>query len=128
MTIPRGRTTCGFAVVRPEEQLDHSTTPAFRKALEDVAGSGRVVIDLTGVEFTDPEGIGALAGAIHRSLDNGDRVVVACQRPSLLQVLHMSRIEQAVPVVPTMEEAATIVQRGGAGIPPGAQGEGRDIR
>ena len=101
----------GFAVVRPGEHLDHNTTPAFREALKQVAGSGRVVIDLTGVVFADSEGIGALAGAVHRSLDNGDRVVVACRRPSLRRVLGMTRIDDFVPVVPSLEEAATVVQR-----------------
>lgn len=100
----------GFAVVRPGDLLDHSTTPAFREALRDVAGSGRVVIDLTGVLFADSEGIGALAGAVHRSLDNGDRVVVACGRPSLLRILGMTRIDHYVAVVPTLEEAATMMQ------------------
>ena len=104
-----------FVVIRPGNHLDHFTTPEFRKALREVAGSGRVIVDLTEVSCADSEGIGALAGAVHRSRDCGDRVVVACRRPSLLRILSMSRIDSAVPVVPSVEEAATLVRSGYGG-------------
>lgn len=102
----------GYIVVRPSDHLDHFTAPEFRKALREAAGSGRVIVDLTDVAFADSEGIGALAGAVHRSMDTGDRVVVACSRPSLRRVLNMSRIDSAVPVVSTVEEAASLVTSG----------------
>ncbi|HET9077951.1 MAG TPA: STAS domain-containing protein [Acidimicrobiales bacterium] len=102
----------GYAVVSPGDHLDHYTTPGFREALREAAGSGPVIVDLTGVSFADSEGIGALAGAVHRSMESGDRVVVACRRPSLLRVLSMSRIDTAVAVVPSLEEAASLVRAG----------------
>ena len=115
MTTPGGRSGDGYVVVRPGDHLDHFTTPDFRKALREAAGSGRVIVDLTEVAFADSEGIGALAGAVHRARDTGDRVVVACRRPSLRRVLSMSRIDVAVPVVSTMEEAASMVRAGPEG-------------
>ena len=102
----------GYVVVRPGEHLDHFTTPDFRKALREAAGCGRLIVDLTEVSFADSEGIGALAGAVHRSRGSGDQVVVACRRPSLCRVLSMSRIDAAVPVVPTLEEAASLIRLG----------------
>lgn len=108
-------------VIRPGDHLDHFSTPDFRKALREVAGSGRVIVDLTDVSFADSEGIGALAGAVHRSRDSGDLVVVACHRPSLLRVLSMSRIDAAVPVVATVEEAVSLVRSD-------SEGDGRALR
>ena len=104
----------GYAVVRPEAHLDHFTTPGFRQALREAAGAGPVIVDLTDVDFADSEGIGALAGAVRRSLESGGTVVVACRRPSLLRVLNMSRIDAAVAVVPTVEEAALLLRAGRA--------------
>lgn len=112
MELTGDRSGDGYIVVRPSDHLDHFTAPEFRKALREAAGSGRVIVDLTDVAFADSEGIGALAGAVHRSMDTGDRVVVACSRPSLRRVLNMSRIDSAVPVVSTVEEAASLVTSG----------------
>jgi anti-sigma B factor antagonist len=64
-----------------------------------------VLVDLSHVPFMDSAGLGALIGGIRRARENDGDVAVACDRPSLIRLLHTTGFDRIVPVRETIEEA-----------------------
>jgi anti-sigma B factor antagonist len=96
----------GCALVRPEGDLDVFTVAPFRRALAELAGSGRLIIDLSAVVFIDSAGLGALIGGIRGTREQGGQVVVACSRPGLVRVLRSTGLDKMVTVTASVAEAA----------------------
>ena len=96
----------GYALVRPEGDLDVFTVAPFRRTLADLAGSDGLIIDLSAVVFIDSAGLGALIGGIRGTRERGGQVVVACSRPGLLRVLRSTGLDKVVTVTASPAEAA----------------------
>ena len=73
----------GTPVVSVMGELDLATVPAFERTLLDVteAGTGEVIVDLTGCSFLDP-GLRALVAARERSSSRTDHSRSSCRPPS----------------------------------------------
>lgn len=100
-----------YVVLRPSGDLDAYTVAQFREALTNLAEEPRVIIDLSGVPFMDSAGLGALIGGIRRSRENGGRVAVFCDRPTLTRLLHTTGFNRIVPVEETMDVAVSALDR-----------------
>jgi anti-sigma B factor antagonist len=96
-----------YTVCRPTGELDAYTVGQFRESLAELAGSARLLIDLSDVPFMDSAGLGALIGGIRRTREAGGDVAVACSRPTLTRLLHTTGFDRIVPVTETVEEAAS---------------------
>ena len=96
-----------YTLCRPVGELDAYTVTQFREALGELASRPRLVIDLSSVPFMDSAGLGALIGGIRRAREQGGEVAVACSRPTLTRLLHTTGFDRIVPVVPTLEAAAS---------------------
>lgn len=93
-------TTC-----RPSGDLDAYSVGVFREALNRLATSPRLLIDLSDVPFMDSAGLGALIGGIRRVREAEGRVVVICNRPSLTRLLHTTGFDRIVPITESRDEA-----------------------
>ena len=102
----------GYTVCRPIGELDAFTVSQFRQALAEMAGKGRLLIDMSGVPFVDSAGLGALIGGIRRARELGGDVSVACNRPTLTRLLRTTGFDRIVTVAETVEEAATALLDG----------------
>ena len=94
-------------VCRPRGELDAYTVGQFRESLAELAGSQRLLIDLSSVPFMDSAGLGALIGGIRRAREAGGDVAVACSRPTLTRLLHTTGFDRIVSVTETVDDAAT---------------------
>ena len=96
-----------YIVCRPMGELDAYTVGQFRESLAELAGTARLLIDLSEVPFMDSAGLGALIGGIRRAREAGGDVAVACSRPTLTRLLHTTGFDRIVPVTETVEAAAS---------------------
>jgi anti-sigma B factor antagonist len=96
-----------YIVCRPLGELDAYTVGQFRESLAELAGTARLLIDLSEVPFMDSAGLGALIGGIRRAREAGGDVAVACSRPTLTRLLHTTGFDRIVPVTETVEAAAS---------------------
>jgi anti-sigma B factor antagonist len=92
-------------VCRPDGELDAFTVSEFRSELAALVGCVQVVIDLSRVPFMDSAGLGALIGGIRKIRDSGGEVVVVCDRPAVLRLLHTTRFDRMVQVVADVDGA-----------------------
>jgi anti-sigma B factor antagonist len=89
-------------MVRARGELDRSTEPEFRQALEEAMASGAAVllVDLGGISFLDSAGLSVLVGA-KRRLDL-DRDLRLCHVPRrVMRSMEVAGITKLLPVQAT---------------------------
>ena len=79
--------------------------------VEDLANgrSKRVIIDMTGVDYTDSAGIGMLALAAGKMKEAGGSLVVVAPGGRVLQLLNLTQLTSIIKVCPTLEAAAAAI-------------------
>jgi len=92
-------------ICRPVGELDAFSVADFREHLGGLAGDAAVIIDLSGVPFMDSAGLGALIGGIRKIREAEGEVVVVCDRPAVLRLLHTTRFDRMVTVVALVDDA-----------------------
>lgn len=92
-------------ICRPAGELDAFSVADFREHLASLAGNDAVIIDLSAVPFMDSAGLGALIGGIRKIREASGEVVVVCDRPAVLRLLHTTRFDRMVSVVSLVDEA-----------------------
>src|SRR5690348_12536027 len=105
----------GVPVLSFAGELDLTTVPQARDALVQVAAlhpGEPVAVDLDGVSYLDSVGLGVLDGGLRRLRASGGDLVLVCRAPRLLDLLHLTRLERAFEVFPTVAAVAGAHQRG----------------
>ncbi len=95
----------GYAVLRPEGELDAYSVAQFREAFSDISDEPRLIVDLAQVQFIDSAGLGALIGGIRKLRENEGRISVFCDRANINRLLHTTGFNRIVPVKESMTEA-----------------------
>lgn len=62
------------------------------------AGSGRLVVDLSGVELLDATGLGVLVGAHRRARLEGRELVLSAAPPRVARLLSLTRLDRVITV------------------------------
>lgn len=97
----------GHAVVAVAGRLTAPGVARFRAAVDDaIAASGaRVVVDLSGTEFIDSSGIGALIGGLKAArLADGD-LRIAAVPDAVARVLTLTNLDRVLRAYPNAEAA-----------------------
>jgi len=83
-----------------EGRLDVHSAADVRATLHAAidAGSGDLVVDVSGVELVDATGLGVLVGADRRAKQAGRRVVLRDAAPRLLRILRATRLHRVLTV------------------------------
>jgi anti-sigma B factor antagonist len=104
----------GTTVVVAAGEVDLYTSPGLHEALV-AAGSctARIIVDLRAVKFLDSTGLGVLAGAYTRARDQDGSVSLVGASGLVREVLHITRLDDVMPVYASLEEALT----GSDGVP-----------
>lgn len=97
----------GWTVLTLAGQLDVATAPDFRETLQEVqyGGEGRVVLELSGLEFLDSFGLGVIVGGVKRARTHGGVLVLAGVSERVAQVLELTGLDRALPIATDVEAA-----------------------
>jgi anti-sigma B factor antagonist len=81
-------------------ELDLDTVDLLRTAVGPACASGReVLFDLTRLDFCDSTGIGTFVWLFRQAGASGGRLVLAAPRRPVRDVLKISGVDRAIPVV-----------------------------
>jgi anti-sigma B factor antagonist len=97
----------GTAVVAVMGELDLATVPAFERTLLDVtqAGTGEVIVDLTGCSFLDSRGLRALISTRER-LERSDRsLALVLANPIVMRIFQLTRLDEWFEIRPSLGAA-----------------------
>jgi len=109
LKVQRKLDSDGYALVRPEGELDASSVAPFREAVADLTDIGALVIDLAEVPFIDAVGLGAIVGGVRRAREHGTRVAVARARPAVKEILATAGMDRIAELADTIDQAAEAV-------------------
>ena len=87
-----------YVVLRPDGELDAYSVAQFREAFAQVSEEQRLLVDLSGVQFMDSAGLGALIGGIRKVRDNEGRISVFSDRAAISRLLHTTGFDRIVAV------------------------------
>jgi anti-anti-sigma factor len=92
----------GETVVVVSGRLDGRHAGPARDALHAAlgSGSGRVVVDLSGVELLDATGLGVLVGAHRRARAQGRELVLRGTPPRIARLLALTRLHRVLGAEP----------------------------
>lgn len=94
-----------FVMLRPEGELDAYSVAQFRETFAQVSEEQRLLVNLSGVQFMDSAGLGALIGGIRKVRDNDGRISVFSDRPAISRLLHTTGFDRIVAVNEDLVEA-----------------------
>jgi len=98
----------GYVVVSVAGEIDMATAPQFREQLSSVISGGarRVVVDLARVTFMASAGITVLTGTHRALVGHGGSLVLASPSPAVWRVLSLLGLDQVIPVMGSVADAA----------------------
>lgn len=85
-----------LAIIRAGSRLNMVSAPELRATVEKAvaSGSNRVVVDLSGTEFMDSSGLGALIGALKIARAAGGDLRIAAAGEQVRMVLQLSNMDR----------------------------------
>lgn len=96
-----------FLIVRPlEKRIDASTAAEFKEKMSAWidAGSRRIVLNLSEVDFIDSSGLGAIISGLKKIGGNGCLVICAL-RETVMSLFRLTRMDRVFDIFPS-EDAA----------------------
>ncbi|MCU1543193.1 MAG: anti-anti-sigma factor [Microbacteriaceae bacterium] len=95
------------AVIRGEGRLNMVSAPDLRTAVAEAVAAGRprVVVDLSGVEFMDSSGLGALVGCLKTTRQAGGDLRIAAPSDQVTMVLKLSNLDRILTSYATPTDA-----------------------
>ena len=95
------------AVVAPSGELDHHTAELLREQLDRCleAGTARLVIDCTQLQFCDSTGLNVLLAARIRAEADGGGIHLAGMRPAVARVFEITGADAVFTVHESLDQA-----------------------
>jgi anti-sigma B factor antagonist len=94
-------------VVRLDGELDLATAPDLDACLQQLAAAGsvRLLLDLSKVDFCDSTGLNRIVAAARRSAEAGGWLRLAAPQPQLLRVLELTGLLPQLATYPSLSTA-----------------------
>jgi anti-anti-sigma factor len=103
-------------IARLEGDLDIATVPELRERLLGLLSPGGrlLIIDLSGVSFSDVAGLAVLIGTQRRATARGMVVRLVAPRPQVVKLLRITGLDRRLTTCATLADALPTEQRGPA--------------
>ncbi len=131
MTEPRfSMETRGDSVVASVHgELDVTSSQPFDDFLADAtAGSDRVILDMSGIDFMDTTALAVIVGHWRHQVAGGGAFLLAGARYRYTKALWITGLADRLPMYDTVDEALAAGSTGGPNASGVAAGNGRDAR
>lgn len=100
----------GCAVLAVSGEVDLATAPQLRNQLIDLVADGhrRIVVDLSGTDFLDSTGLGALVAGLKRLRAHDGEMRVVCTTPRVRKVFELTHVDRVLPLFESVDEACAV--------------------
>ena len=97
----------GATIVRPDGDIDLSTSSVLRTSLQKAneSAEGKLVIDLSNVQYMDSSGVATLVECLQISRRSGITLLLCELHERVLSVFQIARLDGVFDIVPTLDEA-----------------------
>jgi anti-sigma B factor antagonist len=103
------RTVGDWAVLAVTGEVDLATAPAFRERLVHLIADGRhhIVVDLSGTDFLDSTGLGALVTALKRIRAHDGQLRLVVNQDRIRKVFEITSLDRVLDIHDALESAIT---------------------
>lgn len=93
-------------VIPQGKRLDASTSTSLKSTLVDFINEGatRIVLDLSGLDFIDSSGLGAMISILKTLGDDGEIVLCGISQ-TLMSLFRLTKLDRIFQIFPTADEA-----------------------
>lgn len=97
------------AVITPHGDVDLARSPVLRNSLRQVqnAKPGRLVVDLTMVDYMDSSGVATLVEALQIARKNNTRMVLCGMKDRVRSIFEIARLDTVFSIAPSRDAALT---------------------
>lgn len=97
----------GVVVLATTGRFNMVSAPRIKTRIDETVASGstRIVVDLTGVEFMDSSGLGALIGGLKSARQASGDLRIAAAGEQVVTVLRLTNLDRILRPYPTVDEA-----------------------
>ena len=108
------RSAEGVDVIKVSGEIHLSTAPRFRERLETIIGTGdgRLVLDLTAVEFIDSTGLSVLLAGLRQISQRQGHMALVCKNPTVLRLFEITSLDTTFEIFPDRAAAIARVVEG----------------
>lgn len=101
------RSTEGVDIVSVTGEIHVSSAPRFHEALDDVIenGDGKLVLDLSDVEFIDSTGLSVLLNALRLVNQRQGHMALVCSNPTVLRLFEITSLDTTFEIFAGRPEA-----------------------
>jgi anti-sigma B factor antagonist len=98
----------GIEIIRPPRRLNLVSAPRLTAVVNEVIALGRprIIIDLSGTEFIDSSGLGALVSSLKKARQAGGDLRIAGLAPQVQAVFTLTNLDRILQTVPAADIAA----------------------
>jgi anti-sigma B factor antagonist len=99
----------GTVILQPDGDVDLASSPALRSSLQEtqVEQGGRMVIDLSHVQYMDSSGVATLVECLQRTRNAGIELHLCQLNERVLSVFQIARLDGVFSIVGTIDDAMT---------------------
>jgi anti-sigma B factor antagonist len=97
----------GFSITEVSGEVDVHTAPDLDQRLSEVieAGSRKLVVDLSAVDFLDSTGLGVLVKALKEVRDEAGSVAVVATTDRITKVFRITGLDSVIGLYESVEQA-----------------------
>ena len=97
----------GVAVIRLGGEVDVYTSPRVKQEILDLlnAGTSKLVVDLSGVDYLDSTGLGVLIGGLKRARERDGDLKLICDNVRILRIFEITGLTKIFDIYRTEAEA-----------------------
>lgn len=110
LAIQQESTPQGYVLLRVNGWLTIKNKPTFESAIDQIHGSD-TILDMSGLQYMDSAGLGALLKAYVAAQKYGGRVVLAGLISRVRDLLQLTKIEPLFQIYPGVDEAVAALDK-----------------
>jgi anti-anti-sigma factor len=98
----------GTEIIRSPRRLNLVSAPGLTAVVNEVIAFGRphIIVDLSGTEFVDSSGLGALVSSLKKARQAGGDLRIAGLAPQVRAVFELTNLDRVLKTVPAADIAA----------------------
>lgn len=100
-----------ISVIRPLGRLNMAAAPQLSAMVTDLVtdGCAHLVVDLSGTEFIDSSGLGALVASLKKCRQAGGDLRLAAPTPQVVTALELTNLNRVLQPSETVDDACALV-------------------
>ncbi len=107
MNVESTEQSFGLLVTVGDPRIDASVAIQFKDRMRELTSgtSGRILLDLSKVDFVDSSGLGAIVASL-KQLDADQTLELVALSPTVSKVFRLTRMDKVFPIHETLEQAS----------------------